>query len=228
MFVFNEKPKSNHLRVDLHGKSLEQAKDTVKKAIEFAKTNGKLTIEVITGRGNHPNSDGRRGLILKAFPKWLEDSAIKPLIQFAQKKVGAYLIGLNRTVQDNLISSPQNSREFKEDIEYKFSGPPKAISIKQSKYSSENNALMSALRDKNVDIKYIEELLNTQPGLLKQTKKDGTTVLMLAAAINRVDIMELIFTKRPQNGLLKLKRNDGYTALMAAVTENTLKQYIFC
>ncbi len=36
---------------------------------------------VITGRGNHINSDGTRGVLLSAFLKWMQDPEIKPLVE---------------------------------------------------------------------------------------------------------------------------------------------------
>jgi len=77
------------IRHDLHGCSFKEARRQVIDLIKTTYQN--LTyIHFITGRGNHINKNGQRGVIFEAFPTWLEEESISPLILRVEEAIGAY------------------------------------------------------------------------------------------------------------------------------------------
>ena len=86
---------SNNSKIfDLHGKSLKEAKLYVNKIINEASTQKTPFIRIITGKGNHPNKDGSRGLIYKRLPTWLNELQLQSLINSVEQKDGSYLINI--------------------------------------------------------------------------------------------------------------------------------------
>lgn len=69
-------------RIDLHGLSVEQAKNTVISSIKQIH-GGKIgsSVVFITGRGKHVNAKGERGTLFKEFPSWLKDESIASCIK---------------------------------------------------------------------------------------------------------------------------------------------------
>ena len=63
---------SNHLMVDLHGCSVQEAKQLLQKHFAKIETENITEIYVITGRGKHVHPDGRRGILKKLLPKLLK------------------------------------------------------------------------------------------------------------------------------------------------------------
>lgn len=86
------------LRVDLHGQSESDARNTVIRLIQQAQLmeeDGKpISIHFISGRGNHINRKGNRGIIFKKLPTWLQDEKIAHLIDKHYQTTGAYEVFL--------------------------------------------------------------------------------------------------------------------------------------
>jgi hypothetical protein len=81
--------------VDLHNLQREPAKCLVIKTIKESYYKNITTIKFITGRGNHKNSTGERGVLYEAFPSWMSDTEIKHLIEHCKKYDGYYLVYLD-------------------------------------------------------------------------------------------------------------------------------------
>ncbi|MBL0941268.1 MAG: SEL1-like repeat protein [Alphaproteobacteria bacterium] len=81
-------------RIDLHGNSLETAKERVINFIKQAQELGLSHIHFICGRGKHKNSQGKRGVIFKAFPEWLKNQEITNSIDSYRKGIGTYEVFL--------------------------------------------------------------------------------------------------------------------------------------
>ena len=80
--------------MDLHSMSVEQAKIYVFKHVRNASAQGMSSCRIITGRGNHINAKGERGVIFDACQAWLESDELKPLIEQYEKKIGHYIVKL--------------------------------------------------------------------------------------------------------------------------------------
>jgi hypothetical protein len=80
--------------LDLHGvSSAKEAKDKVFQFIKAAKSKRKNEVVVITGKGNHVNRQGKRGILLKSFPKWLEGNENVTALK-ARSDGGSYTVFL--------------------------------------------------------------------------------------------------------------------------------------
>lgn len=84
----------NPILLDLHGvSSAREAEDKVLQFIKAAKSNRKKYVIVITGKGNHVNHRGSKGVLLKSFPRWVENN--ENIIDFKlRKNGGSYIIFL--------------------------------------------------------------------------------------------------------------------------------------
>lgn len=87
--------------LDLHGGLSE--KDAFAKTVSFIEdkfNNFEERCRVITGRGNHINSNGTRGVLFKAFPNWVETPKLKQLIKefVPAPDGGSYAVFLNKKV----------------------------------------------------------------------------------------------------------------------------------
>lgn len=81
------------LSIDLHGRSVKESKLIVDNMLKKA-TNQKIDqLTVITGIGNHKNSDGSRGVLFQALPKWLKNYSSD--IKSVKQDMGAYEIKFN-------------------------------------------------------------------------------------------------------------------------------------
>lgn len=80
---------------DLHGCSVKQAKLRVFTAIKESAKTGCRTCRIITGRGNHANPTGQRGIIFKTCETWLNHPELQPLIESYEKRVGHYVVRIN-------------------------------------------------------------------------------------------------------------------------------------
>ena len=98
--------------LDLHGKSLRAAREAVDSFIKKALDDKVKSIIIITGRGNHPNQDGRRGLIFKALPTWLKKPHLQPLIELVRQELGSYKIFF-KTEGNDLVETSRIIRIFK-------------------------------------------------------------------------------------------------------------------
>lgn len=84
------------IRIDLHGKSIADAKKTVIDVIQQCHASKEVaTIHIISGHGKHKNTKGERGTIFKSLPKWFEENTIALLIKSYRKTLGAYEVILN-------------------------------------------------------------------------------------------------------------------------------------
>ena len=96
-----------HVMVDLHGKSVKEAKRSVTSTIEMAVQDGVKNVTIVTGRGNHVLPNGQRGVLHKAFPQWLKNKQISSSVKDVKKKIGAYEFGVEpknpTTPNDTLI-----------------------------------------------------------------------------------------------------------------------------
>jgi hypothetical protein len=94
----SSRPVNKHMsiRIDLHGKSVEDARKTVIDLIQKCHASREMTsIHFITGHGKHKNSKGKHGTILKNFSEWLKEDAIAPLIKDCHSTLGAFDVILN-------------------------------------------------------------------------------------------------------------------------------------
>src|SRR6266542_2682071 len=80
--------------VDLHERKYKEARDIVINTIQESHSKGISRIRFITGRGNHVNPNGEKGVLYKNFCSWLSDSTIKHLIQRNIKCDGSYVVFL--------------------------------------------------------------------------------------------------------------------------------------
>ncbi|MFN7097970.1 MAG: Smr/MutS family protein [Gammaproteobacteria bacterium] len=78
------------LQLDLHGKSLEEAKKLVLSTIKRAYQENHKDVRLITGRGNHPSADGTRGKLYLACEQWLQEPDIQFMIRNINKGDGHY------------------------------------------------------------------------------------------------------------------------------------------
>lgn len=84
-------------RIDLHGQSVSNAKETVIKAIQQMQSMGEekpISIHFISGRGKHISNKGNRGAIFKKLPTWLQDEKVANLIANHNQTTGAYEVFL--------------------------------------------------------------------------------------------------------------------------------------
>jgi TPR repeat protein len=65
-------PRESLEMIDLHGQSVENAKNIVTSVITNASGATWDRLRIVTGRGNHVNSKGERGSIKKSFKEWFE------------------------------------------------------------------------------------------------------------------------------------------------------------
>jgi len=103
----------NSLRIDLHGYSQEEAREVLIKVIKRAYTNRANNIFIITGRGKHANSNGKRGILKANVPNWLSSPVLSGYIKDIKEEIGAYFVILNHSTipQENVISELQLSHE---------------------------------------------------------------------------------------------------------------------
>jgi len=91
--------------IDLHGYSQENAKMYILYILASAQNTRK--IRVITGRGNHPNQSGERGILYKEFHSWITESVYQHRIKKITSHDGYYEIYLHDSV-------PQQNRFFRQ------------------------------------------------------------------------------------------------------------------
>ena len=81
--------------LDLHGMSLKIAEQTVTSYILSRSSRRKIQkVRIVTGRGNHINAKGNRGVIYQNFESWLTKSQLKERIYNITKGDGYYIIEL--------------------------------------------------------------------------------------------------------------------------------------
>jgi TPR repeat protein len=89
---YTSKTNQASVSIDLHGLSVKDAKVEVERTFFESIADGDTDITIITGIGNHVNSNGTRGVLYSALPKWLEDSVFRDHIRSISKDMGAYEI----------------------------------------------------------------------------------------------------------------------------------------
>ncbi len=101
-------------RIDLHGYSVQKSKEYVIDMVKKTHSNDNYAlIHVITGRGNHINSSGARGVLFESLQKWIKDPQISDLVKEVKKEQGAYLLILNKEPK---ISTEKPLYQLKESI----------------------------------------------------------------------------------------------------------------
>ena len=98
--------------LDLHGYSYQKAFTKVISFIKLAYQDKKRLILIITGKGSNPSQsenyflENRRGVLRQAFPIWLEDKGLRPLIlnvtpaHYTHGGDGAYYVYLKKNSQN--------------------------------------------------------------------------------------------------------------------------------
>jgi DNA-nicking Smr family endonuclease len=81
--------------LDLHGMSYDEAFEKTKAYLQEKFDNYEDICTVITGRGNHENNNGSRGVISSAFPGWMKSKEFKPLVKHFVQRDGVYSVYLN-------------------------------------------------------------------------------------------------------------------------------------
>jgi hypothetical protein len=80
--------------LDLHGvASASVAQKKVEEFIRAAKSKRKERVKIITGKGNHVGRGGKRGVLFKAFPRWIADDASIKNYKVS-KEGGGYVVTL--------------------------------------------------------------------------------------------------------------------------------------
>lgn len=110
-----KKPETK-MMIDLHGKSVQEVKKQLAK--EFALIEEKHIVEfyIITGKGNHLNSDGNKGVLKKILPKLL-----KPYSQHISEinsETGAYKVVLKKQTERNPLKEMLSYLFGDEEINY--------------------------------------------------------------------------------------------------------------
>jgi hypothetical protein len=97
---------SNNKRniLDLHEMSYEEGFKKVKSFLQERYTHYDKECDIITGRGNHENSNGTRGVMSSSFPKWMKSEEISPLIERYIQKNGLYTVFLKKPMKCDLTS----------------------------------------------------------------------------------------------------------------------------
>ncbi len=95
---------SNNKRdiLDLHEMSYEEGFKKVKSFLQERYTHYAKECNIITGRGNHENSNGTRGIMSSSFPKWMKSEEISPLIERYIQKNGLYTVFLKNPEECDL------------------------------------------------------------------------------------------------------------------------------
>lgn len=86
----------NQSTVDLHGLSVESAREQVNRHLNVAEQTNTHSFRFITGRGNHVNNRGERGTLLREFPNWLSEEHLGKIASI-KKHIGHYEIIMKPT-----------------------------------------------------------------------------------------------------------------------------------
>ena len=86
-------PHGEHLMYDLHGLSEAKAAQVVGRAIRNAR-GGSSQLKFVTGRGNHVNANGKRGVLFASFPEWMRNSEYADRIDKIIQMDGHYVVYL--------------------------------------------------------------------------------------------------------------------------------------
>lgn len=90
--------------IDLHGsRNVQEARLRTESAIANAELFEQDHVRIITGRGNHVNRNGQRGVLASALPKWTKDQ--EHIVSHLHKDDGGgmFNVGLKRTAKVELL-----------------------------------------------------------------------------------------------------------------------------
>ena len=194
--------------LDLHGKSSQEAQKAVEVFLEQALKHQLEKVTVITGLGNHRGFKGKRGVFFKNLPEWLNKAPFRLQIRYLLKEVGSYQIVLESSMRDDdpslLIS---HEEKLKKAFAFYAAEHP-IVKVIQSFSGAHRQESLQTLLDQN-------------PALLRETAKDGSTVLMVAAVYNQIHSMKSLLSKerdlKEKPALLRQCTVDGTNALIMAV-----------
>ncbi len=202
--------------LDLHGKSLNEAKQYVRDLINKAKIENICFLKIITGRGNHINRDGTRGLIFKMLPSWLGSDDIWPFIESVDQNIGSYQITL-KFIPENALVAGKMDHSIKVQSHIPSNKVKKIKDLEESEFTLIIKQLMP-IEDK---INKLTSLLAVDRYHLTKTDSSGITTLMIAAAHNEIQVMDFLLAQENRlfinRKLLQQKTHKGTTVLMAAV-----------
>ncbi len=202
----------HRIKIDLHGMRFAEGKACAVKAIEQAIARKIPCVEVVTGRGIHARKENApRGLFFKKIPVWINAMELRKHIYCIIKRVGSYTIILNKYKYNSYLGGNQ---DLIIDIEKKR--------FMENLYLNQSQ-LMNIINSPESTEKHLEiiNFIRRNRMLLEKISCDGTTVLMVAAALNQVETMKCLLeydnSISIQPRLLKKSREDGVNALMVAV-----------
>jgi len=206
------KTSTNQMHIDLHGMSLVTGKACVIKSIEQAIDQKFFCIKIITGRGVHASDKNTsRGVFFKKVPMWINHMKLREHVNCIIKEVGSYNVILNNDKYDSHSRYNQDPAIYVEEkrfMENLYLNQSKLIDLIKNPASAKKNL-------------EITKIIRSNPLLLEKISCDGTTILMVAAALNQIKTMEFLLEYDNSNSiqprLLKKSREDGTNALMIAV-----------
>lgn len=91
-----------HLYIDLHGKSVQEAKKILATKFAIIKEENYVEFYIITGRGNHIAPNGARGVLKKMLPKLLKPYC-EDILEI-EPEIGSYKIRLKKN-DDGFLSN---------------------------------------------------------------------------------------------------------------------------
>src|SRR5579872_5698413 len=112
-FVIPAHHANQFMMIDLHGNSPEESKATVNRWLSYAEEHNVSEFRFVTGRGNHPASDGERGKLYQEFLGWISnENHIK--IDSIEKCDGYYKVKMKPVLKKGLfhILEDQLNKEF--------------------------------------------------------------------------------------------------------------------
>ena len=95
---------TSHMMVDLHGLSPEQAKSSVNRYLSLAVESNITEFRFVTGRGNHINSQGKRGTLYQEFSTWIAEENLSK-IAIIHKGDGYYEVHMKPVIKKQGVIS---------------------------------------------------------------------------------------------------------------------------
>lgn len=113
-------PQGSKIMLDLHGLSVKEVKQLIEEQFSKLEKFNTGEIYIITGRGNHVNANGTRGVLKKILPKLLKPYC-QSIIQI-NEETGAYKV---------ILKPQQKLAQFKDFLTSLFDNEEKQITIMQ-------------------------------------------------------------------------------------------------
>lgn len=107
--------RENHKRgaIDLHSMSLEEAFAEVRRFLLERYADFAENCRVITGRGNHENKNGTRGVLFSQFPQWMKAPEMKQLVKAHTPLAdGGYTVKFKPTMICDLMHVPADQEPY--------------------------------------------------------------------------------------------------------------------